>query len=189
MDDSRMDENHEERNGEQEEEYFQKSSWKTVAQQDLPFLPTSMECIETTFAYLKKASLISPEMTVIDLGAGDGRVIVYTAEKFGLNSIGVEINRELIETAQKRIEDLKLGKICAILEADLYNYDLSHGDIIFCFILPSSHRFFKHVAKSIKPGAIIISSRWDFDAFSEYLEPIEILNCVPENKMYIYRKK
>ena len=140
--------------------YFQFASWKREAQQDLPFLPTPHEVIPTIFEFLDYHDLIKPGMRLIDLGAGDGRIILYAAEHYHLKACGVEINEELIQTAQQKICQQGLEKECVIVEGDLYNTAISSFDVVWVFLYPTSHAYFKHVMQDLKPGATIVSIRW-----------------------------
>jgi SAM-dependent methyltransferase len=170
-------------------EYFKKESWKIIAQTDLPYLPTSQIVIEEVFKFLSEKELLKDKKTLIDLGAGDGRVIIYATEKYGFMTTGLEINSELIQSTQEKINQLNISEKCQVIEADLYDFDISHQDIIFCFILPSSHNYFKHVIENIRPGAIILSIRWAMDVFSDFWEKSYVINIPEEVPVYIYIKK
>ena len=170
-------------------EYYQNPSWKITAQQDLPYLPTPSEVIEAIFEYLQSNDYLFPDLKLIDLGAGNGRVIIHAAEKYGINSIGVEVNEELIHTAQEEIQAKNLQEICRMEEGDLYAVDVSEMDVVFVFILPSSHRYFKHVIESIKPNAVVISIRWPLDVFKEHWAESHQISPLKDFPGYIYRKK
>jgi SAM-dependent methyltransferase len=170
-------------------EYFQKESWKVIAQQDLPYLPTPREVIEEIFRFLATRGSLVDGIKLIDLGAGDGRVILYAAEKYGLNCTGVEVNKELINSTRMEIRQKKLTKICKMVEGDLYNFDVVDFQIVFCFILPSSHKHFRHVVEEMPSGAIVVSVRWAFDGFQDFWKQSHQLNPVPDFPVYIYWKK
>jgi len=61
-------------------EYWKKESWKIKTQEDLPYLATPINVIESIFKFLKEKNLIKKGQRLVDLGAGDGRVIVYASE-------------------------------------------------------------------------------------------------------------
>ncbi len=170
-------------------EYWRRQSWKIKTQEDLPFLPTPFDVIEAIFNFLKLKNLIRKSQKFVDLGAGDGRVIVYATEHYGCSSLGIEINLELIESAKSLIKRKKLGHICKIIEADCFHYDISQMDIIFCFFLPSNYKYCHHIFKMIKSGAIIINIKHSLKIFNKYWsKSFQILES-KQFPAYLYIKK
>ncbi len=172
------------------QEYYKSESWKVFAQSQLPFLPTPFEAIEAIFSFLDNKGILKPTSLLIDLGAGDGRVIIYASEKYGIPSIGVEINVGMIEATQKIIKEKNLEQICKMLEGDLYDFDVSKADLIFSFALPTNHRYFEKIIRNIKEGAYFISIRYDLDQFNMYWsEKHEIIIPHLEHfKSFVYKK-
>ena len=170
-------------------EYWKKKSWKIKTQEDLPYLATPMNVIESIFKFLNDKSLIKKDHRLVDLGAGDGRVIVYASEFYNLRSLGLEINRNLIKTAESEIIRKNLTELCTIKEEDLFNYDISNMDIVFCFFLPSNYEYCSHLVKMVKSGAIVINIRWDLKKFKKYWKRSFKIKTDKQFPVYIYIKK
>lgn len=168
-------------------EYWKKKNWKIRAQEDLPFLPTPHTTIKSIFSFLKEKKLIHKKQKFVDLGAGDGRVIIHVAELYHLKALGLEIDNNLINSAKSVIKEKKLTELCQIIERDFYNYDISKMDIIYCFLLPSNYPYCHHLVKSIKSGAIIISIRWPLDDFNEYWSESFVLKTIDQFDVFIYK--
>lgn len=170
--------------------YWKSPSWKVTAQEDLPYLPTPHEIVDLIFDVLNQKYNLHAGQCLIDLGAGDGRFIICAAERYGLISTGIEINLKFIKLVQKIIHQKNLRKKCQILERDLYNFDVNRYDYIICFLIPTSHPFFKHVVTQIHPGAVVISVKWPLDSFSEVWATTDQIQTNNEQfPVYIYRKK
>jgi len=170
-------------------DYVKSPYWKLIAQEDLPYLPTPIEVIEYVFDYLTKHYKIQSPMKLIDLGAGDGRIIIYASEKYGLHTLGVEINESFIQAANFEINRRNLTAICCMEEADLYAQRLGAYDIIWTFMIPTSHKYFKHVIETVKSGGLVVAIRWPLDTFQKMWNYIEILNPLDQFPVYIYVKK
>jgi hypothetical protein len=173
-------------------EYWNSEYWKTMAQQDLPYLPTPYEVVEQLFVELDRRQLLPNGIKLVDLGSGDGRVIVYAADHFHVDATGVEINRELIETTQSTIEnhpDPTFKNRCRVIEYDLYDFDLSPYDLIFLFVLPTNHRYLHHMIERIRSGTVVVSIRWELDTFAEIWAHTEKITPLPDYPVFIYRKK
>ena len=170
-------------------EYWKKESWKNKAQEALPYLATPINVIKSIFKFLNEKNLIKQGQRLVDLGAGDGRVIIYATEFYSLISLGLEINRNLIQTAESEIIRKNLSDLCKIKEEDLFNYDISDMDIVFCFFLPSNYAYCSHIIKMIKPGGIVINIRWDLKKFKKYLKKSFQIKTDEQFPAYIYIKK
>src|SRR5579871_6445031 len=64
---------------------------------DIHYVPTSGG---VTDAMLKLAR-VGPDDVVYDLGSGDGRIVIAAAKKYGARGVGVELDPDLIKTANK----------------------------------------------------------------------------------------
>ena len=89
----------------------------------------------------------------IDLGSGDGRVVVFAALNYGIRSFGIEINDNLVQEAIECVKSLKQSKNYKkrffkkinIRKGDFFDYDISEYDYIYIYSLPTMHRYLKHV--------------------------------------------
>ena len=164
---------------------------KFQSQLDLPFLETRHEDLGKIFKTLKTKFHLkrNSDQKLIDLGSGNGSVILFSALKYGIISIGIEIDEQLISEARERIKSLKNAKSIRkikILKEDFFSHSLYSYDFIYTYSLPSIHKFMKHLFKTAKEGAIIIS----------YKYPIILENILKEvyteekneTKIYFYEK-
>jgi len=145
----------------------------------LPYLESEEKVIEKIFKVLQNRFnlKIHSRQRLIDLGAGDGSVIIYSAVKYDIESTGVEIKpslvrdlRERIRTIRKSQEQLeaRLKKI-RIIQGDLFQQSLEGFDYVYIFSLPTMQRFLNHVFQTAEKGTIFISYKYPLEDFS-YLE-------------------
>ncbi len=170
-------------------EYWKKESWKIKTQEDLPYLGTPIKVIKMIFKFLNEKNLIKKGQRLVDLGAGDGRVIIYASEFYEIESLGLEINENLIKTAKSEIKRKTLSDLCKIKEVDLFNYDISDMDIVFCFFLPSNYAYCSHIFKMVKSGGIVINIRWDLKKFKKYWKRSFKIKTDKQFPAYLYIKK
>ena len=121
------------------------------------YVPTKDEDIQTMleFARVKKGQ------KSIDLGAGDGRVVVAFAQA-GALADGVELNVDMVEQAEKRLAESKV-KHGRVTWQNLWDVDLSEYDIVTIYGIPAiMPALAKKLKRELKPGARVISNQYPF---------------------------
>lgn len=100
---------------------------------------------------------IKPAEFVIDLGSGDGTLVIEAAKR-GAKAVGVEFNPFLVWYSRYQIRRHKNLR-AKIIREDLYNYPLHDADIIFVYLLPETlNRLKGKLEKEVKPGTRIVSN-------------------------------
>ena len=175
--------------------------YSLYSQIDLPYLETNESFIKDIFITLKtKFGLKSDSnQKFIDLGCGDGRVVIYAALHYGIKSTGVEINLNLIEEANSTLKLLQTNKIykkkhikkIKIMYEDLFQLNLNKYDFIYIFSLPTMQRFLNHTFTTIHNDAIIISYKYPLKGFDSFLKLEEEIELKSENQKvftFFFRK-
>ncbi|MCF8884765.1 MAG: class I SAM-dependent methyltransferase [Nitrososphaerota archaeon] len=123
-----------------------------VEKKNPPFVPSPLDVVS------KMLSIVDPKKDeiLVDLGAGDGRILFSAARDYGCRAIGVEINPRLIEFIQRKISSTGLKNI-KILRKNFYTYDFSEADIVTLYLLPENLRELKPRLLSLKRGSRIVS--------------------------------
>jgi SAM-dependent methyltransferase len=140
------------------------------------------------FGHLETIDVLPKIKSMIDLGAGDGRVVIYAAQHYGIQAIGLEINQELIKYGNLIIQKYNLSAKCQIIEADFYNYEITDFDLIYCFFLPTNQRYFKHVVETIKPLRYLISIRHPLIHFQTKLRLVDRFKPLEQFNVFLYQK-
>ena len=172
---------------------------KIISQLDLPFLETPQDDIEKIFEILSSKFGLRKDsrQKFIDLGAGNGTVIIFCALNYLIESVGIEIDPNLIKEMKGKIKKLKeqkninrnvLKKI-KIRLGDLFLINLKKYDFIYLYSLPTMQKYLQHLLKTAKVGAIIISYRYPLDMFNldmKYVYQLIRKNKDQERYSYFY---
>ena len=104
---------------------------------------------------------VGPADTLVDLGSGDGRIVITAARRFGARALGVEIVPELV--AQSRAQALKAGVAdrTEFRVQDLFTLDLAPFSVITMYLLPQVNLQLRERLLAMKPGTRIVSHDWD----------------------------
>jgi SAM-dependent methyltransferase len=127
------------------------------AQHDVPFVVTPDN---VTLAMLELAR-VGPQDFVLDLGSGDGRIVILAARRFGARGMGVEIVPELIERSRRNAAQAGVAERAAFVEQDLFKTDLSTASVITMYLLQEVNLQLRPSLLALKPGTRIVSHDWD----------------------------
>jgi len=131
----------------------------------IPFVPSPHDVVEKMLSIADP----KPDELLIDLGSGDGRIVISAAKDYRCRSLGVEIEDTLIDHSMRRVQRLGLKNV-KIVKADLYRFDPSNADIVTLYLLPETLRALKPKLLNLKRGARIICHDYKMPG----LEPDEI---------------
>ncbi|MFW9947215.1 MAG: methyltransferase domain-containing protein [Candidatus Odinarchaeota archaeon] len=150
------------------------------SQLDLPFLETNQELIQKIFEILKlKFRLIkNSNQKLVDLGSGNGQIILFSALNYGIKSIGIEINQDLIKEAKKYMKSFKKEKLyhrnlfkkIKFIHGDFFEMDMRDFDFIYIYSLPTMQKYLQHIFLKAKNKSIIISYKFPLNGFDNFLK-------------------
>lgn len=98
---------------------------------------------------------------VIDLGSGDGRIVIVAARQFGARGLGVEIVPELVARSRDNARRAGVADRVEFRVQDLFATDLSPATVITMYLLPEVNLQLRPRLLALKPGTRIVSHDWD----------------------------
>jgi SAM-dependent methyltransferase len=127
---------------------------------DVPFVVTPDN---VTREMLKLAGVKASDY-LIDLGSGDGRIVIVAAKQFGARGLGVEIVPDLVEKSRDHARKAGVADRAEFRVQDLFATDLSRATVITMYLLPDVNLQLKPRLQRLKPGTRIVSHDWDMGA-------------------------
>ncbi len=124
---------------------------------DVPYVITPQNVVD---AMLELAS-VGPNDRLIDLGSGDGRIVVTAARRWGIAGLGIEIDPSLVATAQAHAQRAGVAHLTRFAAQDLFDTDLSQATVITLYLLPKVNLMLRPRLLRLKPGTRIVSHDWD----------------------------
>lgn len=119
----------------------------------IPYFQTSRYRVAT----MVKLAEPKPGQKGVDLGSGDGRIVIAFAEK-GVQMAGIELDTTLITLSEKNIRDARL-KNAVIEKKNFWEEDLSHYDIVTIYPMPDIMEALALKLKNeVKPGGRILTN-------------------------------
>jgi len=97
---------------------------------------------------------------VIDLGSGDGRIVIAAALR-GALAHGVEFDPELVSLSYQNAKQAGVDGRVLFLEEDFYETDFSMASVVTLYVLESTNiKLRPYLMKNLKPGSRVVSHRY-----------------------------
>jgi SAM-dependent methyltransferase len=127
-----------------------------------PWAPTPLSKVDR----MLRLADVRPGETVVDLGAGDGRIVVRAARGFGARAIGVEVDplRWLMSNVVIRLAGAR-GQ-ARVVHGDMFAYDLSDADVVTLFLLDGTNQRLRSHLAGLRPGARVVSHRYELEGWT-----------------------
>ncbi len=103
---------------------------------------------------------------VVDLGSGDGRIVILAAKRFGATGLGVEIDPSLVRLSKAHAQAAGVAQRAEFREQDLFKTDLSGATVITMYLLPEVNLQLRPGLLALKPGTRLVSHDWDMGDWS-----------------------
>ncbi len=137
----------------------------SVGQQgkDVIWVPTPNSLIEA----MLDAAELTPADFLIDLGSGDGRIVIAAAKR-GARALGIEYNPEMVKLSQRNAEKEGVSLLASFVEGDIFESDFSQATVITMYLLPALNMKLRPTLLELKPGTRIVShaftmNEWEAD--------------------------
>ena len=146
------------------------------ALEEVPFVTTPDN---VTLAMLE-AARVGPGDYVIDLGSGDGRIVIVAAKRFGARGLGVEIVADLVKLSREHASSAGVADRAEFREQDLFTTDLSKATVVTLYLLPDVNLELRPKILALAPGTRVVSHDWDM---ADWRPDKSVTLAVPDKKI------
>ena len=108
-----------------------------------------------------QAARVGPTDHLIDLGSGDGRLVIVAAKRFGATGLGVDIVPDLVDKSLRTAREVGVADKVTFKVQDLFETDLSPATVITLYLLPDFNLKLRPTLLALKPGTRVVSHDWD----------------------------
>jgi len=155
---------------------------------DTPYVQTPQNVVDTMLEIAK----IGPGDYVIDLGSGDGRMVITAAKKYGARGFGVDLDRKLVALANRNAARAGVADRAVFYQRDLHETDVSAATVMSIYLLPEVNLMIRtRLLATLKPGTRIVShdygmGEWRPDFFTEMAAPGKTVGIGERSKIYYW---
>jgi hypothetical protein len=157
------------------------TSASRAAEQELertggPFVPTPQVVVD----HMLRMANVGPKDFVVDLGSGDGVIVLTAASQLKASGYGVDIDPVLVKYANAEAKRLGIAERASFLVQDVFKADVSRATVITLYLLPSMMMNLRpKIFLESKPGTRVVSHDYNFD---EWQPDDQVVLDVPEKE-------
>jgi len=120
---------------------------------DVIWVPTPDAVVDR----MLKMAGVTPQDLVYDLGAGDGRIAIAAAARFGARAVGIEYDPEMAKLAQRNAEKAGVAGRVRIVQGDIFATDFTQATVVALYLLPQLNMKLRPLLLAMKPGTRVVS--------------------------------
>jgi hypothetical protein len=156
-------------------------------QGDVVYVPTPQIVVDEMLRMAK----VGANDYLIDLGSGDGRIIITAATKLGARGFGVDLDTYLLKVANAAAKKEGVADRARFVEQNLFETDLSPATVITSYLLPEMNAKLRPKLLTLKPGTRIVAhdyslGEWDPDEEKTLLVPEKVVGDPGKSYIFLY---
>jgi hypothetical protein len=151
---------------------------------DAIYVPTPPEVVEK----MLELAAIKKTETLVDLGCGDGRIVVAAAKKYGCKAIGYDIDPECIKMSRQNVKKEAVAALVAIEQKDFFTVDLGKINVVALYLPPRVLTRLLPQLRRLPAGARVISHAFALPGIvAERTITVTAKEDGVERKVYLYK--
>jgi hypothetical protein len=125
---------------------------------DAPYIATDYQVVDAMLAMAE----VRPDDHVIDLGSGDGRILIAAARSHGARGLGVDIDPERVREAQANARAAGVAHRVQFRRQDLFDTRLEDADVVTLYLTREVNlRLRPRILAQMRPGTRVVSHDYD----------------------------
>lgn len=120
---------------------------------DILWVPTASEHVDMMLDLAK----VTPSDYVIDLGSGDGRLVIAAAKR-GARAMGIEYDQQLVDFSRRAAAKEKVSARAEFKRADIFESDFSKATVLTLFLLEEINVKLRPKILAMEPGTRVVSN-------------------------------
>ena len=124
-----------------------------------PFVPTPQAVVDA----MLDVAQVGPNDFVVDLGSGDGRIVLTAAQRYKARGLGLDIDPELVQKSNAEAQRRGLADRVAFRQQDVLQAKIADASVVTLYLLPGlMQQLQTKFVKELKPGTRIVSHDFPF---------------------------
>ena len=120
---------------------------------DVIWVPTPNAAVDQMLLLAR----VTPNDVVIDLGSGDGKIVIAAAKRFGARARGIEYSPDLVEASRRNARIDGVAERARFVQGDMFEADFRDATVVTLYLLTSLNLKLRPKLLDMKPGTRVVS--------------------------------
>jgi phospholipid N-methyltransferase len=154
-----------------------------------PFVPTPQVVVDE----MLRMGKVGADDFIVDLGSGDGVIVLTAATRLKARGFGVDIDPRLVRLSNDEAKRRGVADRASFHVQDVFKTDISKATVVTLYLLPGMMAELRpKIFNELKPGARVVSHDYSFDEwtaddqFTWDVPEKEAVNGVPRATVYLW---
>ncbi len=154
-----------------------------------PYVPTPQVVVDE----MLRMGRVGPNDFVVDLGSGDGVIVLTAAQKHKARGFGVDIDPELVKLSNAEATKRGVADRASFHVQDVFKADIGRATVVTLYLLPNMMLDLRpKILGELKPGTRVVSHDYHFgdwpadDQYTWDVPEKEKVNGVPRATVYLW---
>ena len=155
-----------------------------------PYVPTPQVVVDE----MLRMARVGKDDFVVDLGSGDGIIVLTAAQRLKARGFGVDIDPELVERANNEARKRGVADRASFQVMDVFKADISKATVVTLYLLPGMMADLQpKIFGESRPGTRVVSHDYHFgndwrpdDQHTWDVPEKEMVNGVPRATVYLW---
>lgn len=155
-----------------------------------PYVPSP----DSVVVQMLDMAAVGPDDVLIDMGSGDGRIVLTAAKLRGARGVGIEIQDKLVALSKEAALREGVAERARFVKQDLFTTDVSEATVVTIYLLPHTVNMLEEkLRRELRPGTRVLThdypiSGWLPERWETFDEPEKRdATGVPQATIYLYR--
>ncbi len=155
---------------------------------DVVYVPTPQVVVDEMLSMAK----VTASDYIIDLGSGDGRIVITAAKKLGARGFGVDLDTYLLKIANATAKKEGVSDRASFVEQNLFETDLMPATVVTTYLLPEMNEKLQPKLLQLRPGTRVVAhdysmgAEWSPDQEKTLLVPEKVVGDPGKSYIYLY---
>lgn len=123
-----------------------------------PYLPSTSVAVDE----MLRLADVTPGDLVVDLGSGDGRMVISAARDYGARGLGIELDPNLVTESRENARKAGVAERVTFRQGDVLVSDYRDATVVTLYLLPNLVEKLKPRLLELKPGTRIVAHDYGF---------------------------
>lgn len=108
---------------------------------------------------LRMAQVTSNDF-VVDLGSGDGKIVIAAARDFKARSLGVEFNADMVGLSRRNAQAAGVDQLARFEQGDIFTFDFTQATVVTMYLLPGLNLKLRPQLLRMRPGTRLVTHQF-----------------------------